>query len=60
MAIVPTRAVMVDGERLRAAFETDSDLAAAIYNRLLVSVVRRLGATRTQLLDLYGAGSEPW
>jgi CRP-like cAMP-binding protein len=60
VAIVPTQAVMVDGDRLRAAFEADTDLAAAIYNRLLVSVVRRLGATRTQLLDLYGAGGEPW
>ena len=60
VAVVPTQAVMFDGERLRAAFETDTDLAAAIYNRLLVSVVRRLGATRTQLLDLYRAGSEPW
>jgi len=60
VAVVPTQAVMFDGEGLRAAFETDTDLAAAIYNRLLVSVVRRLGATRTQLLDLYRAGSEPW
>ena len=36
------------------------ELAAAIYHRLLASVVRRLGATRTQLLDLYRAGNEPW
>jgi CRP-like cAMP-binding protein len=60
VAIVPTQAVMFDGERLLTAFATDRDLAAAIYSRLLVSVVRRLGATRTQLLDLYRAGSEPW
>ncbi len=60
VAVLPTQAVMFDGERLRAAFATDTDLAAAIYNRLLVSVVRRLGATRTQLLDLYRAGGEPW
>ena len=60
VAVVPTQAVLFEGERLRAAFETDCDLAAAMYNRLLVSVVRRLGATRTQLLDLYRAGSEPW
>ena len=60
IAVVPTRAVMFDGERLREAFATDCDLAAAIYSRLLVTVARRLVATRTQLLDLYGAGDEAW
>ena len=60
VAIVPTRAVLFDGEALRAAFESDCELAAAVYERLLVGVMRRLGATRTQLLDLYRAGTEPW
>lgn len=60
IAVVPTTAVMFDGDRLRTAFATDRDLAATIYSRLLVSVVRRLGATRTQLLDLYRSGDEPW
>lgn len=60
VAIVPTRAVLFDGDALRAAFESDCELAAAVYQRLLVGVMRRLGATRTQLLDLYRAGSEPW
>lgn len=60
VAILPTRAVLFDGEALRAAFATDGDLAAAVYPRLLAGVVRRLGATRTQLLDLYRAGSQPW
>lgn len=60
IAALPTTAVMFDGEPLRKALETDCDLAAAIYRRLLVSVARRLVATRTQLLDLYRAGDEPW
>jgi CRP-like cAMP-binding protein len=60
IAVVPTRVVLFDGEALRAAFASDCDLAAAVYERLLVGVVRRLGATRTQLLDLYRAGTEPW
>jgi CRP-like cAMP-binding protein len=60
VAIVPTRTVLFDGEALRAAFESDCELAAAVYQRLLVGVMRRLGATRTQLLDLYRAGTEPW
>ena len=60
IAVVPTRAVMFDGARLREAFATDCDLAAAIYSRLLVTVARRLVATRTQLLDLYGTGAEAW
>jgi CRP/FNR family transcriptional regulator, cyclic AMP receptor protein len=60
VAVMPTRAVMFDGDRLRPALLTDCDLAAAIYGRLLVSVARRLVATRMQLLDLYGPGYEPW
>lgn len=60
VAIVPTRAVLFEGDALRAAFADDCDLAAAVYQRLLAGVVRRLGATRTQLLDLYRAGTEPW
>ena len=60
VAIVQTQAVLFDGEALRAAFASDCELAAAVYPRLLAGVVRRLGATRTQLLDLYGAGLEPW
>jgi CRP-like cAMP-binding protein len=60
VAIVPTQAVLFDGDALRTAFASDCVLAAAIYESLLAGVVRRLGATRTQLLDLYRASSEPW
>ena len=57
---MPTTAVMFDGAELNRALAADADLAAAIYERLLVSVARRLTATRTQLLDLYRPGNEPW
>jgi CRP/FNR family transcriptional regulator, cyclic AMP receptor protein len=60
IAVVPSRAILIDGERLRTAMGVDCDLAAAVYRRLLVSVSRRLSATRVQLLDLYRAGLEPW
>jgi CRP/FNR family cyclic AMP-dependent transcriptional regulator len=60
VAILPTTAILFDGETLRPALATDCDLAGAIYGRLLVSVARRLVATRVQLLDLYSPGYEPW
>ena len=60
VALVPTTAVEFDGGALRLAMASDCELAAAVLERLLVSVSRRLVATRVQLLDLYRAGSEPW
>ena len=36
------------------------EIASAISPRVLVAVTRRLQATRTQLLDLYRPGHEPW
>jgi len=60
VAVLPTTAILFEGETLRRALATDCDLAAAIYGRLLVSVARRLVATRLQLLDVYGLGYEPW
>ena len=59
VAVMPTTAVLFDGNRLKLALVADCDLAAAIYGRLLVSVARRLTATRVQLLDLYRPGNEP-
>jgi len=60
VAVLPTIVVLFDAGRLRAALATDRELAAAIYERLFASVVRRLSATRLQLLDLYRPGLEPW
>jgi CRP-like cAMP-binding protein len=60
VAVQPTFAILFDGLRLLAALERDADLAAAVYQRVLVALARRLGATRTQLLDLYAASYDPW
>jgi CRP/FNR family transcriptional regulator, cyclic AMP receptor protein len=60
VAVAPSTAILFDGDELRAAMTVDCELAAAVYQRLLVSVARRLTATRVQLLDLYRPGSEPW
>jgi CRP/FNR family cyclic AMP-dependent transcriptional regulator len=60
VAVVPSRAILFDGAELRTALANDCELAAMVYQRLLVRVVRRLTATRVQLLDLYRPGSEPW
>jgi CRP/FNR family transcriptional regulator, cyclic AMP receptor protein len=60
IAVAPSRAILFDGDELRAALAIDCELAAAVYQRLLVAVVRRLTATRIQLLDLYRPGNEPW
>ena len=60
IAVAPSRAILFDGEALRAALVVDCELAAAVYERLLVSVARRLTATRIQLLDLYPPATEPW
>jgi CRP/FNR family transcriptional regulator, cyclic AMP receptor protein len=60
IAIVPSRAILFDGDRLRRAVAVDCELAAAIYQRLFASVARRLVATRVQMLDLYRSSPEPW
>jgi CRP/FNR family transcriptional regulator, cyclic AMP receptor protein len=60
IAVAPSRAILFDGGGLRTALAIDCELAAAVYQRLLVSVARRLTATRVQLLDLYRPANEPW
>ena len=60
VAVVPSTAITFDGPALRAGLAADCELAAALFERLLVSVSRRLIATRVQLLDLYRPGSSPW
>lgn len=54
VAVEATDMVAFDGARLRQALESDEDLAAALYPRILRSVARRLEGTRLQLLDLFG------
>jgi CRP/FNR family transcriptional regulator, cyclic AMP receptor protein len=58
IAVEPTELIALDGAPLRLALESDEDLAAAIYPRILRSVARRLEGSRLQLLDLFGQPEE--
>jgi len=58
IAVEPTQLIALDGGPLRLALESDEDLAAALYPRILRSVARRLEGTRLQLLDLFGQPEE--
>ena len=58
VAVEPTELIALDGPPLRLALESDEDLAAALYPRILRSVARRLEGTRLQLLDLFGQTEE--
>ncbi|HLO35673.1 MAG TPA: cyclic nucleotide-binding domain-containing protein [Candidatus Deferrimicrobium sp.] len=61
IAVAPGKVVLFDAAALREALASDDDLAAAIHPRLLQIVVRRLGATRAQLLDLFATeGARAW
>jgi CRP-like cAMP-binding protein len=60
IATTPSRVIMFDGVGLGAALATDCELAAVVYQRVLIAVARRLSATRVQLLDLYRSAAEPW
>jgi CRP-like cAMP-binding protein len=60
VAIAPSRVIQFDGVGLSVALATNCELAAVVYQRVLVAVARRLSATRVQLLDLYRSASEPW
>jgi CRP/FNR family cyclic AMP-dependent transcriptional regulator len=53
-AVEPVRAVAMDGVCLRAKSEEDPRLGFDLMQRFARVVVRRLQATRLQLLDVYG------
>jgi CRP/FNR family cyclic AMP-dependent transcriptional regulator len=53
-ALELTRAVALDGACLRTKCEEDHDLGYELHKRFAVIMAQRLGATRVQLLDLYG------
>ncbi len=53
VATEPSRALVFQGQRLRAALHEDHALAASLYPRVLQAMTRRLRATRLQLLDLF-------
>jgi CRP/FNR family transcriptional regulator, cyclic AMP receptor protein len=54
VTVEPTELIALDAAQLRAALQSDEDLAAGLYPRILRSVARRLEGTRLQLLDVFG------
>lgn len=61
VSLEPVTIIAFDGTLLRERVRADCELAAGIYPKILEALSRRLGATRHQLLDLYGSErSEPW
>lgn len=53
-AVELTRAIGMDARCLRDKCEADHDLGYALMKRFLPIFVKRLDATRLQLLDVYG------
>lgn len=53
VATEASKALIIEGVRLRAALKEDHALAASLYPRILQAVARRLRSTRLQLLDLF-------
>jgi CRP/FNR family cyclic AMP-dependent transcriptional regulator len=53
-ALELTRAISLDGKCLREKCEEDHDLGYEIFKRFSLIIVKRLAATRMQLMDVYG------
>lgn len=53
-AVELTRATSIDAACLRGKCEADHDLGYEMMKRFLPPLVKRLHATRLQLLDVYG------
>jgi CRP-like cAMP-binding protein len=53
-ALVPTRAIALDGKCLRTKSEEDHNLGYELLKRFSRVIVERLEATRLQLMDVYG------
>jgi CRP-like cAMP-binding protein len=61
VSLEPVKVIAIDAAALRDEVRANFVMAAGIYPRLLEALARRLGATRHQLLDLYGSEQrEPW
>ena len=54
VALTPTRAIVLDAAKLRAAIDDDTSFGLEVVRRVGATVADRLNATRLQLLDLYG------
>lgn len=55
VATTDVRAVEIDGPAIRALFDQDPAMCAAIYRRVSAVAIERLQATRLRLLDIYAA-----
>lgn len=53
-ALTATRALLIDGRCLRAKFEQDHELAAAMLGRFSTLMAERLESLSLQLMDVYG------
>jgi len=58
-AIELTRAIELDGRRLRTCCEQDHDLGFDLFQRFAQVIADRLQGTRMQLMDLYGVHPTP-
>lgn len=56
-AITPSKALVLDGSKIRTCIEDEPDLGVLVIKRIASLVVDRLHATRLQLLDLYASST---
>jgi CRP-like cAMP-binding protein len=56
-ALDPVRAIAFDGACLRGKVEADHELGYELLRRFSAIVLRRLQATRLQLMDVYGSAA---
>jgi CRP-like cAMP-binding protein len=56
-ALDPIRAIAFDGACLRGKVEADHELGYELLRRFSAIVLRRLQATRLQLMDVYGSAA---
>jgi len=54
-ALQPTRAVVLDGKRLRAGIESNPELGCVLLQRFTRIIAQRLQATRAELLEYHEA-----
>lgn len=57
-AVELTRAIALDGKCLREKCEQDHDLGYEVMKRFVLIIAERLGATRLQLMDIYGHNTD--
>ena len=61
VSLEPVKVIAIEAVPLRATLKEDCVLSAGVYPRLAEALARRLGATRQQLLDVYGSEERtPW